>query len=114
MFELLPSLTNHLTSERNSRLNVKRINTNSPPPMAFTSTLLLPGWALALAARSTRAAPARTGPLAATTTLARTRLYHATAAARSFKGDQDRESLKPRPSDSTRSGSDDDVAAHNG
>ncbi|KAK0709792.1 hypothetical protein B0T26DRAFT_618827, partial [Lasiosphaeria miniovina] len=30
----------------------------------------------------------------------------------SYKDDQDRESLKPRPSDSTWSGSDDEVAAH--
>jgi len=63
---------------------------------------------LAQAARTTLrpAAPTITAP--ALTVAARQ--YHTTLNLMSYKDDQDRQSLKPRPSEGTKSGSDDEVA----
>ena len=56
--------------------------------------------------RSATPATAPTGPLNLTTV----RQYRPTADLLSYKDDQDRQSLKPRPSEGTKSGSDDEVA----
>ncbi|KAL1842670.1 hypothetical protein VTJ49DRAFT_4581 [Mycothermus thermophilus] len=45
-----------------------------------------------------------------TSILFSTRPYHTTSPLATYKDDQDRNTLKPRPSDSTKSGSDDEVA----
>ena len=65
----------------------------------------------AAAARTTLCSPSPSSRLGAAS--ASRRQYHCTTALSSpYKDDQDRQSLSPRPSEGTKSGSDDEVAEH--